>query len=43
MKKILLVATVYRIGERIYPIIPEDSAAIKKTNIAGSGRYIVSA
>ena len=25
MKKILLVATVYRIGERIYPIIPELS------------------
>ena len=25
MKKILLIATVYRVGERIYPIIPKLS------------------
>ena len=25
MKKILLVATIYRVGERIYPIIPKLS------------------
>ena len=25
MKRILLIATVYRVGERIYPIVPELS------------------
>ena len=29
MKKILLIATIYRVGERIYPIIPELSKEFK--------------
>ena len=44
MKKILLITTIYRVGERIYPIIPELSKEFEvdvlKTAQMGNGRPI---